>query len=249
MTKNMCYTAKAARTTQKLRQAPVVLENQRLMFRELTTLLSHFSDGLTRWRDSWRHQLTTPSLDDGTTVTSGLTYIVEAVGAMAASHSRLSTELTQRVVEPLTEWPKSNFRRNWFGRLKDATEFEEECAAAQAPLLDAVKKMEKANRRYHEVKTKVDRCAEDRVSNGAKGEAKLAKWREEVKLARLAYNNAAMGVTFCQRQCRQRVGVAYAKVSLGSGCSRCCCCCRRYLLCILCPFNFSFLLFPLILYF
>ena len=210
--KNYCYSTQFAQVTQRIRQAPHILDSQRVMFRDLTTLLSTFSDGLTRWCGTWRHNLTTPSLDDGTSATSGLAFLVEAVDAMAASHAQLSVDLSQRVVDPLATFPKMNYRKNWFGRLKDATEFEDEHVAAQSPLLDAVKRMDKAKRRYNDIALKLSRMVDDRFG---KGEGKLAKMREEAEMARLAYNNCAMAVTFCQRQCRQRIGAAYGKVNNG----------------------------------
>ena len=208
--KNFCYSTQVAQVTQRMRQAPHILDSQRIMFRDLTTLLSTFSDGLTRWCGNWRHNLTTPSLDDGTSATSGLAFLVEAVDAMAASHAQLSVDLSQRVVEPLSAFPKANYRKNWFGRLKDAAEFEEEHVAAQAPLLDAVKKMDKAKRRFQDITAKIARVVDNRFFG--KGEAKLARMREEAEMARLAYNNCAMAVTICQRQCRQIIGAAYGKV-------------------------------------
>ena len=202
-----------SKVTEKMRFRYSLLDSHRIMFRDLTKLISTFAESLTRWCDQWGKGLAY-TLDDGTSATSGLTFLVDAARAMAASHATAAEHLSTHVVDPLAQFPKTNYRKNWMGRLKDAVEFEEECEAAQAPLLHAVKKMEKAKRLYLDNCGKVTRVEQQIDGHyDARASAKLVKLCKEEEAAKVVFDNSVLFVTYRRRNCRVKMSNAYDKVS------------------------------------
>jgi len=126
------------------------------MIGELEAVFTTFSHGLEAWTKTWSDKID-HNEEVGASVTVSMRCLFQVANAYASAHAQVAKDLKTNIMEELKRWQKTNYHKNFFGRLKEAEEIDDGFAQSQEPWTRLNKKVDKAKTAYH--------CCSKRVFN------------------------------------------------------------------------------------